>query len=454
MSALGDRLGRVCQAGWDWLSPRWAGPKRALEFLNKPLPRNVGWLHTLGGLLLVYILFQVFTGVLLGFYYSPSVDSAYQSYTYIREELFLGRFLTNLHRFGAGFVIVTVFLHLLRSYFMGSYKKPRELLWISGLMLGVLLTLFAFTGQLLPYDQRGYWATVVGIRIASSAPGAGDTVRDLLTGGYGDIGAVTLSRFYILHVSVLPLVLFALIGLHLSILQKTGSSGPSDGSTPEPVKTFYPSQAVKDVLVAAGGALALCAVAVLVTSQDTGPANPAAGNFTPRPEWYFLSHYEILRRLPGGMQVLGTFVLPNALLAVLMALPFLDRGPDRHWKKRKFWVAAGALISLGVVGLTAGGIYNAPVTHTQAATEDQTLTPAEYGETLFREKKCIQCHTINGEGKDKGPDLSHVATRLREDFLPNWVRNPRNFKTDTDMPAFEGTEDELDAIVAYLLTLE
>ncbi len=454
MSKLSDKACRLVQSGWDWLTPRWAGPKQAADFLNKPLPRNVGWLHTLGSLLLVYLLFQVLTGVLLGFYYSPSTESAYQSVTYIREELFLGRFLANLHRYGAAFIIVTVFLHLLRSYFLGSYKKPRELLWISGLMLGVLLTLFAFTGQLLPYDQRGYWATVVGIQIASSAPGAGDAVNQLLTGGYGDIGAATLSRFYIFHVSVLPLVLFGLIGLHLSILQKTGSSGPADGSTSEPIKTFFPSQAVKDVLVAAGGAMLLCVVAALVTSHDTGPANPAAGSFTPRPEWYFLSHYEILKMLPGNMQVIGTFVLPNILLVVLMAVPFLDRGPERHWKKRKFWVVAGALVTLGVVGLTAQGLLTAPDTHTQASSGDTTLTPVEHGRQLFTEKKCIQCHTINGEGKDKGPDLTHAASRLREDFLPGWIRNPRNLKPDTDMPAFEGTEDELDAIVAYLLTLE
>ncbi len=454
MSGLGGKLGKLAQAGWAWVTPRWAGPDQALTFLNKPLPRNVGWLHTLGSLLLVYLLFQVLTGVLLGFYYSPSVDSAHQSYTYIREELLLGRFLTNLHRYGAGFIIVTVFLHLLRSFFLGSYKKPRELLWITGLMLGVLLTLFAFTGQLLPYDQRGYWATVVGISIASSAPGAGDLVGQLLTGGYGDIGPATLSRFYILHVTVLPLVLFGLIGLHLSILQKTGSSGPSDGSTPEPIKTFYPSQAVKDVLVAAAGALLLCAVAALVKTHDTGPANPAAGNFVPRPEWYFLSHYEILKMLPGSIQVVGTFVLPNLLLAVLMTLPFLDRGPDRHWKKRKFWVVAGALIIVGIVGLTAQGILTAPKTHGQDSVEADGLTPIEHGRLLFDEKKCNQCHSINGVGGSKAPDLTHVSTRLREDFIPAWVRNPRNFKPDTDMPAFEGTEDELDALVTYLLTLE
>ena len=276
MPAFGNRLRA-------WIASRWGGPDSARAFLSKPLPRNISWLHTLGSLLLLYLLFQALTGILLGFYYSPSPDSAYESVSYIQDELFLGSFLHRLHRFGAGFVFVTLFLHLARSYFLAAYKSPRELLWVSGVILGVLATLFAFTGQLLPFDQRGYWATVVGIRIASSAPGLGDLIRSLLTGGYGDIGATTLSRFYILHVCVLPLALGGLIGLHLGILQKIGSAGPADGSSPEPVRSFYPTQAVKDVFAAAGGALALVLVAALVKSHDTGPADPVAGGFVPRP---------------------------------------------------------------------------------------------------------------------------------------------------------------------------
>ncbi len=445
MSVLGDRLRT-------WLEPRWDGPDKVASFLSKPLPRNVSWLHSLGSLLLVYLLFQTLTGILLGFYYSPSPESAYSSVRYMREELFLGGFVYKLHRFGAGFMMVTVFLHLARSYFLAAYKSPRELLWLSGLLLGVLLTLFAFTGQLLPYDQRGYWATVVGIRIASSAPGLGESVRELLTGGYGAIGATTLSRFYILHVCALPLALAGLIALHLGILQKTGSAGPT-GGTPEPIRPFYPSQAFKDVLVAAAGTLALFLVAGLVTAEDTGPANPAASDFVPRPEWYFLSHYEILRYLPGDWQILGTFVLPNALLGLLLLLPFIDRGRERSPRRRRFATVAGALVCISIAGLTARGIATAPETG-RALEAGRSPDPVARGRELFTEKKCVQCHTIAGPGGTKGPNLTHVARRIRPDYFLEWIRNPRNFDPTTEMPSFEGTEDELQDVVEYLLTLK
>lgn len=445
MSGLGGKLRA-------WIGVRWDGPDKISAFLSKPLPRNVAWLHTLGSLLLVYLLFQFLTGILLGFYYSPSPDSAYASTRYVRDELFLGRFVYQLHRYGAGFLMVTLFLHLARSYFLAAYKSPRELLWLSGLLLGILLTLFAFTGQLLPYDQRGYWATVVGIRIASAAPGLGDTVRELLTGGYGDIGATTLSRFYILHVCVFPLALGGLLALHLGILQKTGSAGPVDGP-PEPIRPFYPSQALKDVLVAAGGALALFLVAGLLTAGDSGPANPASGDFVPRPEWFFLSHYEILRYLPGDWQILGTFVLPNALLAILVLLPFVDRGRERSPRRRRFATAAGALVCLAIVGLTVKGIVTAPPAHAGERGE-ASLDPIEHGRMLFTEKKCSVCHTIAGSGGTKGPDLTHIARRIRPDYLPEWIRNPRNFEPTTEMPSFEGSDQELQAVVQYLLTLD
>jgi len=170
----------------EWLQSRGASLRPVRAFLDKPVPRNVGWLHTLGSLLVVYLVFQTVTGILLGLYYTPSPEGAYQSVQHVREGLFLGGFLLRLHRWGAGFVLVTAFLHLARSYFLAAYKAPRELLWLTGLLLGVLLVLFAFTGQLLPYDQHGYWATVVGVRIAGSPPLVGGFVERLLTGGYGE----------------------------------------------------------------------------------------------------------------------------------------------------------------------------------------------------------------------------------------------------------------------------
>lgn len=459
MNGPDDRLRGLVARARSWLAPRWDGPDKVDAFLCKPLPPNVSWLHTLGSLLLFYIGFQILTGILLGFYYSAGPDLAYQSMQYIRNELFLGRFLHNLHRYGSGFVIVTAFLHMVRSYFLASYKAPRELLWISGVMLFILLTLFAFTGQLLPYDQRGYWATVVGIRIASSAPGLGEAVHALLTGGYGDIGATTLSRFYVLHIAVLPLMVLGLIGIHLGILQRTGSAGPiSPGAAATPTRPFFPGQAAKDVLVAALGALALGVVAAVVQARETGPADPAAGSFVPRPEWYFLSHYVILKILPGRWLIVGTFILPNIVLGGLMLLPLIDRKPHRAWRDRKLAVAAGALFVVGIVGLTAVGVIEARAEvrdSESTVVEGLSQDPVERGRAYFvGDNSCRTCHEVNGAGGTQGPDLTHVAGRLRAEYLPRWVRNPRSFKPETEMPAFEGTDDQLNDVIQYLLTLQ
>ena len=170
-------------------------------------------------------------------------------------------------------------------------------------------------------------------------------------------------------------------------------------------------------------------------------------------EWFFLSHYEILRILPGKWQILGTFVLPNALLAILVLLPFVDRGRERSPRRRRFATAAGAFVCLSIIGLTVKGIITAP----QVLAEESTaasLDPLERGRMLFTEKKCVTCHTIAGQGGTQGPNLTQIAGRIRADYFPEWIRNPRNFKPTTEMPSFEGSEEELQAVVQYLLTLD
>lgn len=433
-----------------WARERGAPDAGAL--LTKRVPCNVSWAHTLGSLLLVYLGFQVLTGILLGLYYNPSPENALASVEYVRDELFAGRLVLAMHRQGAAFVLVTALLHLARVYFTAAYKQPRELLWLSGLALGVLLTLFAFTGQLLPFDQRGFWATVVGLRIASSAPVLGGYVHELLTGGYGDIGATTLSRFYVLHVSVLPLVLVSLGGLHLSILQRVGPAGPLAGS-PVGTRPFHPSQTARDVTVAALGALALVAVAAWTGAETTGPADPSVSGFTPRPEWYFYAHYELLRLFPGRLEVIPTFVLPNLLFALLIALPFLDRRPERLPARRPLAVGAGVLFLLALVGLTARGLAERRAEERARPAGAAAQDPVAHGAALFREKGCVRCHSIAGEGGTKGPPLDGVSQRLRADFLPRWIRRPSDTRPGTEMPAFEGTEAELSDLVRYLRTL-
>ena len=403
--------------------------------LGKPLPRRVGWLHTLGSLLIVYLAFQALSGILLGLYYSAAPEAAYDSMRYIREELWLGLFLHRLHRYGAGFVMITALLHFGRSYFLGAYRKPRQWLWVTGLGLGVLLTLFAFTGQLLPWDQRGYWATIVGVEIAASAPGAGEHVRAALTGGYGDLGSVTLSRFFLLHVCLLPLGFAALLGLHLWILQKVGPAG----GEPDPANRFYPQQMFRDTVVSASGALLLVIVAALLPMTETGPADPSPGGYVPRPEWYFLAHYQLLKWVPP---LLGAFVLPNLLFAALLLLPWIDRN-------RRVVVGLGATACVALVLLTGIGLAQLP-----DEPAGQAADKATHGPELLHAHECIQCHSLRGEGGTTGPPLDATGTRLKSDYIEAWLRNPRRFRPTTEMPAFSGSEEELQAVIEFLLSLE
>ena len=263
---------------------------------------------------------------------------------------------------------------------------------------------------------------------------------------------------------MLPLVLFGLIQLHLGLLRRVGSAGPATGR-PEPYASFYPRQAMKDLLVSAAGAIALFSVATLAALEDSGPASPEAGSFVPKPEWYFYAHFELLKFLPADWQILGTFVLPNLLILLLLLLPFLDRSPERAFTRRKFMNTVGLLGVLGVVGLTGLGIANSAAERAaaEAAAAEATgqaggkiLDPIARGRELFRSKRheCSKCHTVQGEGGDKGPDLSHVGRRLRSDFFKPWIRRPANFNLDSEMPAFEGTEQELDDITQFLQSLK
>ncbi len=442
---------KLWKAVLTWTKTRSDAPDKVQAFLEKRLPRNVSWLHTLGALLLFYIILQTLTGILMGLYYSPSPDQAHESIRYIDTQLRFGSFVHSLHHHGAAFILITAFFHLMRSFFLAAYRAPRELLWLSGLGLFLLLTLFAFTGQLLPFDQHGYWATEVGIRIASAPPVLGPYIHEFLTGGYGDIGATTISRFMILHVAVLPLLFFGLTALHLSLLQKVGSAGPLQGS-PEPYHPFFPKQLLKDLLVTTLGVLLLFLVAWIFPPIDSGPADPGASGFVPRPEWYFFAHYEILRMLPSGWQLLGTFILPTAAGAALALLPFLDRKGSKLLPG-KLRVTLGILTILGVTGLTTTGL----IEESREKPQKNAIIgdPVTAGKKLFHTKRCTKCHSIGTEkGGDKGPNLARVARRIRSDYFKPWIRKPQSFKADTEMPNFDGSEEELDAIVRYLKTLK
>jgi menaquinol-cytochrome c reductase cytochrome b subunit len=220
-----SRLMRVVNIPLDWLEERSGLVGGVKYFLFRKVPRDSSWWHTLGSATLTAFLVQAGTGVILAFYYKPSPDEAYASIEHITNDLTLGWLVRGMHRWGASVFIILMFFHMARVFLFGAYKYPRELNWIVGVLLLVTGMFEGFTGYLLPWDQTAYWATVVGININASAPIAGPWIASFLRGG-AEIGTDTISRWYALHMLLIPGALFALIGLHLYLVVRLGVSSP------------------------------------------------------------------------------------------------------------------------------------------------------------------------------------------------------------------------------------
>jgi ubiquinol-cytochrome c reductase cytochrome b subunit/menaquinol-cytochrome c reductase cytochrome b subunit len=221
----------------DWIDERTALSPALRWVLFRKVPRGINWAYTLGSATLFAFLNQAVTGVFLAMYYVPSVNGgAYESIRNINDNVFLGQFVHGMHKWGASVMIILIFLHMGRVFFFGAYKYPRELTWIIGVTLLILTLIMGFTGYLLPFDQRSYWATIVGVNINGTGPFIGPYLSDFLRGG-PEFGATTLSRFYSIHMLLIPGLMIALIGLHLWLVVKLGISAPPwlTAKEPEPV---------------------------------------------------------------------------------------------------------------------------------------------------------------------------------------------------------------------------
>lgn len=200
--------------------------------LDRKIPKGVGWLYVLGSLSLFILILQAVTGILLAMNYSPSPDHAHESIYYVMHSVPMGSFIRSLHHWGASIMVIVVTLHMLRVFFMGAYKYPREMTWVVGVIIWLIVMGFGFTGYLLPWDQKAYWATMVGANIAQQAPFLGPDMADVLRGG-NMLGAVTLTRFYAVHVLILPATILVAVGVHLFMVIRQGISAPPEREKPK-----------------------------------------------------------------------------------------------------------------------------------------------------------------------------------------------------------------------------
>lgn len=427
----------------DWLNARTGYRRARTVLLDEPLPPGTGWLFTLGSVLLALLTIQVVTGALLTLYYAPTPDHAYDSVLFINATT-AGRLVRGLHHYAASFIVVAAALHLLRVVSFGSFKAPRELTWLSGVVLLLLILAFALTGYLLPWDQRAYWATVVTINIARLAPVAGDAVASVLQGG-STIGALTLTRWYAAHVIFLPALLVILVVAHVALMRRHGISGPVRAKTGRAVP-FYPYHAARDVavvLVVVGTATALAWNGM---PPLEGRADPTATGYVPRPEWYFLGLFELLKYFPGRWELVGAIVIPTVAITLLALLPWIDRSRAREPHRRPVVMGVFAFGTLAIIVLTALGWSDRPAA--VAAGGGWSLHETA-GHVLANDARCTTCHIEGGVGDPLG---SAPVSRSLE-WISGHLLDPEMIAPGLREPPRPFSEREMAAIMAYVRRL-
>ncbi|MEX0938967.1 MAG: cytochrome bc complex cytochrome b subunit [Pirellulales bacterium] len=330
----------------DWLEDRTGYRRWVTEALYESIPGGARWRYVWGSALVVVFLTQVITGVFLWMAYSPSANTAWESVYYINYQMQFGWLLRGIHHFSSQAMIVLLALHLLQVVVDGAYRAPREVNFWLGLVLMLLVLGLSLTGYLLPWDQKGYWATRVATNLMLLIPWVGDELQQLVVGG-PDYGHHTLTRFFALHAGVLPGLLIAFLVIHLALFRRHGLCARNPDRAP--TTTFWPDQMLKDTVASLAVLAFVLGITVWRGGADLGaPADPASPYAAPRPEWYFLFLFQFLKYFTGSTEVIGAIVLPGVILLVLALMPLVGKWKLGH----RFNVAFVVIILAGAVLLT------------------------------------------------------------------------------------------------------
>jgi ubiquinol-cytochrome c reductase cytochrome b subunit len=407
---------------------------------------------------LFLIMIQFFTGIMLAFNYAPTTGLAYDSVRYILTEVTAGRLMRGLHHWGASMIVVVVVLHMSQVFLWGAYKKPREGTWVVGVILLLLTLAYGLTGYLLPWDNRAYWGTVVATQIGATVPLMGPYVSQLL-GSTGDIGVVTFARFYALHVLLLPPATMLLIGLHVYLVRRHGVV-PALGDELKPKKSFYPGQVFKDTTAVFIAFAILFTMAVAVRVPLERMADPTDTSYIPRPEWYFLFLFQILKIFEGPLEVVGTVILPTVAILALIATPFVDRSRLVRVRQRTLAMGTVFLAAVGWGGLTLAAIKTTPP-QTEASLIDfsgpiqwMQLKPAELsGIHYYRQENCKGCHNVTGTEAKTGPILLNTSKRHDTAWMVAHFKAPQSTSPGTMMTPVNLSGPQLNDLAAAMLAL-
>jgi len=458
----------------EWLDARLQLAAPIREAVEHPVPKNTAsWWYVFGSAALVVFALQFVTGILLALVYVPSAGEAWSSLQALNHDVSLGWFIRALHGWGSNFMVAIVLIHMMQVFLFGAYKFPRELTWIVGVLLLLMTLGMAFTGQVLRFDQDAYWGLGIGASIASRVPVVGDAVVKLMLGGPIIAGA-TLSRFFALHVFVVPGLLIGFVCLHVLMVLKLGiNEWPMPGRIVkratyigeyhELTKTdgapFLPYAAWKDAFFAAGVLLAVTACAVYYGPfGPTGQPDPTIIQTVPKPDYFFLWLYAVLSLLPPSMETPALLIGPVVIIVALLLLPFLSGEGEKSWRRRPIAVMTVLLIAVALSTFTRLAEVAPWSPHMNAWSGDPipqqmlkgTTALERQGALVFQAKQCRNCHALGDTGGERGPALDGVAVRLTQDQLIRQV-----IQGGGNMPAYGKnlSPAETTALVAFLQRL-
>ncbi|HEX5856244.1 MAG TPA: cytochrome b N-terminal domain-containing protein [Thermoanaerobaculia bacterium] len=437
----------------DFLESRGGTTSLWRAFADEPVSIRRAWLFTLGSAALAVFLVQFTTGFALAIAYAPTPDHAWESVKAIQTRLFAGGLVRGLHHWGASAMVVLAVLHMARTFVFGAYRKPRELNWLVGLALLLLVLGFGFTGYLLPWDQKAYWATVVGTKVPAALPFVGPAASRLMAGGPA-VGAATLTRFYALHVVLLPVLAFAFIAVHLLLLRRHSHAGPT--TEPDPREPFFPFQAARDGAVILAVILALFWLAARHPAPLERLADPTDTTVIPRPEWYFLPLFQLLKYFKGPLEPIGTVVLPGLSMLLLALVPWLDRGASRRPRDRKPVLVFGGLAGAGLLALLVFGARDAPKAKAPSGLGGSAEPPDPRllgGLASYEKRGCASCHGADGRpAADASPNAVGLSARahvLAGNALVGHVqdRSPKPADAEEDG---ENPNKDVPSLLAYV----
>jgi ubiquinol-cytochrome c reductase cytochrome b subunit len=452
-----------------WINDRWPLDALIRLSLEEEMVGGTSYAYVFGSCVFVVFFLQVITGIWQLLYFVPSVDRGYSSLNYLRIEVPFGWLIHGLHYWGASAMIILVGLHLSQAYIWGAYKHPRQLTWLLGVVQLVVTLALGFTGPVLPWDERGYWEAEVAVSSSGTIPLLGSLARNLLSGG-SLLGQMTLSRFFFLHVAILPGILLVCVMLHLVAFRKAGISGPWDEAKRKQIAPFWPDQVFKDAVVITAIFVVLVGLSAFFRAPFAGPLDILETFYVPKPEWYFLFFYQTLKAFHGWLEPVGTIGVPLGLTLLFLFLPFIDRSAERNPARRPTamviyvvfvaWVITMAFIGhYSHPGIAPGGTAKAATASSQAAPSPAQAPSAEVsggvqrGAQLFNSLGCISCHRIEGRGGVVGPELtSKLLQGKSSPWLTTQILDPKAHNPQTIMPTFSSaTEQQVADVVGYLL---